>query len=64
MNNNQKMYRAIDNQTVPARFLHLSGTKLTDTKTNSWLGTMSQFERICEMYEWDNLKPVPAKLFE
>jgi len=60
---NQTLYRAIDNQTIPMRFLHLSGQSLTRDKNYSWMGTEAQFEALCEEFEWDALSLVAAKIF-
>ncbi|CBW47028.1 hypothetical protein [Roseovarius Plymouth podovirus 1] len=61
---NQTLYRAIDNQTTPLRFLHLSGESLTRDKNYSWIGTEDQFDRLCEIFEWDALSLVSAEIFK
>ena len=51
----EDLYRAGDFQGDRPRWLHLSGTKLTDDKNYSWYGTKTQFNQICQKYEWDAL---------
>lgn len=63
INKNQTLFRAVDTQTIPGRFLHLSGESLTTDKNYSWIGTPEQFDRLCDKYEWDNLRLVSAKIF-
>lgn len=49
------LYRAVDIQGERPRWLHLSGTKLTEDKNYSWYGTKKQFRKICALHEWDAL---------
>lgn len=49
------LYYAADTQQYPLRYLHFSGTDLTENKAYAWYGTRRQFYRICELYEWDGL---------
>lgn len=49
------LYYAIDNQMIPLRYLHLSGTKLITDKNYAWYGTKRQFQNLCQIHEWDAL---------
>lgn len=52
------LYRAADFQGERPRWLHLSGTKLTEDVNYSWYGTINQFRNICRLHEWDGLEAV------
>lgn len=54
------LYRAGDFQNLKPRWLHMSGQHLTSDITYSWIGTLDQFEALCEKYEWDGLGLVLA----
>lgn len=49
------LYYAVDTQKHPMRYLHLSGTKLTEDRNYAWYGTKRQFTVLCKLHEWDAL---------
>lgn len=55
----QDLYRAVDFNKDRPRYLHISGDFLTSDKNYSWYGTKKQFNKICELHEWDALSLVP-----
>lgn len=49
------LYYAVDIQKDYPRYLHLSGTKLTEDQTYAWYGTRRQFRNLIKIHEWDSL---------